>query len=142
MIPVSLHSSKLILNLLNEYSGLAQSDPERMAGLSAANCVFDGLRLVYRDHRRTTNWSVHRSPDRGIEAGGTKYGVSFSIEERIKNEYNGRKYSPRSCPGKEFSTTNLMAYLAMKENIDSQEKRQSVIQLKSFTDVEERVEST
>ncbi len=51
---VSQDSSKLMLNVLNDYAGLNQDDPDKVNSLSAVNGIILGLRWTYYEHGHKT----------------------------------------------------------------------------------------
>lgn len=79
---VSIHSTKFILDLQHQYSGVRESDPKIENEISAANGTINGLRWVYQDFGHMTIWSFKaysggRSEAFGNPSEGNSYLSSF-----------------------------------------------------------------
>ena len=77
----SFESSKLILNLLYEYSGLANRNYDNLKGLYAVNGIIIGLRWVYHDFGHTTNWHIRSNESGDKEASGNPLEGNKCISE-------------------------------------------------------------
>lgn len=82
---VSKESSRLVLNILFKYSGLAEYEKSGKAsvlkGRDAVNGIVSGLRWLYRDAGHTDNWQVVIGNDGSVIAHGNPLEGNLKIRE-------------------------------------------------------------